>query len=352
MLFRSVTPDRFVPTAFDSRGNLMGAVFADRIYRGRVWYTKLEQHGFEDGRYHVTNKAYVSDHEAQLGQEISLDMVPEWAEMEPDSWVDGITKPLFSYFRIPQANQVDAASPLGVSVFSRAVELIREADRQYSRILWEYEGSELAVDASVDLFKVAKDGKAVLPKGKERLFRAVDVDLGVDGSVQKGMQVFSPEIRDSSLYNGLEHLFRRIEYNCGLSYGTLSRIEETAKTATEIRASKQRLYATVTDIQKSLEAALRGLVEAMDALCKDDEVTPAGKWELSAKWDDSIVVDSDTERLRDKEDVRDGIMQAWEFRAKWYGEDEQTAKAMVGAEKSDDEYMGFGESSNKFGGGG
>lgn len=336
-----VTPDYFIPTAFDSRGNMTGAVFAERIYRGRLWYTKLERHGFENGGYRVINKAYVSDQKAQLGREITLDEVPEWEGLEPEIWFDGLKDPLFSYFRIPQANQVDPASPLGVSVFSRAVDLIREADRQYSRILWEYEGSELAVDASIDLFMPGKDGKPVLPKGRERLFRALDVDLGVDGSVQKGLQVFSPAIRDGSLYNGLEQLFRRIEYSCGMSYGALSKVEDTAKTATEIRASKQRLYATVTDIQKSLESALEGLASCIDALCSLHKLAPAGRWEMSAKWDDSIVVDSDTERMRDKEDVRDGIMQAWEFRAKWYGEDEATAKAAVGAQRTDDAYMGF-----------
>ncbi|MFA6930305.1 MAG: phage portal protein [Lentisphaeria bacterium] len=337
-----VSPDSFLPTAFNSRGNITGAVFSDRIYRGQLWYTKLERHGFDGGKYHVTNRAYVSDQKSQLGREIALDAVPEWADLEPESWIDGLNRPLFSYFRIPNANQIDNSSPLGVSVFSRAADLIKEADKQYSRILWEYEGSELAVDASMDLFQRAKDGKLIFPKGKDRLFRALDTDMGVDGGVQKSLQTFSPAIRDESLYNGLEQLLRRIEYNCGMSYGTLSKIEDTDKTATEIRSSKQRLYATVTDIQKSLEAALTDLAECMDLLCTLYSLSPSGSWELSAKWDDSIVVDSDTERLRDKEDVRDGIMQPWEFRAKWYGEDEATAKAMVGAQRTDDEYMGFG----------
>ena len=32
----------------------------------------------------------------------------------------------------------------------------------------------------------------------------------------------------------------------------------------------------------------------------------------------------------DKEDVAAGIMQHWEYRVKWYGEDEEKAKEMVG----------------------
>ena len=336
-----VLPANFVPTSFDSRGNMTGAVFADRIYRGQEWYTRLESHGFDGEIYRITNKAYKSDSESQLGREISLQQVQEWADIEPEVTVENLSSPLFSYFRIPLANQVDAASPLGVSVYSRAVDLIKEADAQYSRILWEYEGAELAVDASADLFRRDKDGKPVLPKGRERLFRALDLDTLNTNGMSGAMQTFSPDIRDSSLFNGLDQLLKQIESRCGLSYGTISKMEETAKTATEIRASRQRLHATVTDIQKSLEDALRHLVECMDVLAVTYRLNTAGKWELTAKWDDSIVTDADTERMKDKEDVRDGIMQKWEYRMKWYGEDEETAKKAVSGSKTDAEWMGF-----------
>ena len=47
--------------------------------------------------------------------------------------------------------------------------------------------------------------------------------------------------------------------------------------------------------------------------------------------------------MHDKEDVRDGIMQKWEYRVKWYGEDEAKAKKMVDVDMSDDALMGFGD---------
>src|SRR5699024_1784287 len=131
---------------------------------------------------------------------------------------------------------------LGVSIYSRAENLIKEADRQYSSILWEYEATEAAIDVSLDMLVNAEE----LPKGKERLFRKLDTE---DENFYK---VFSPNIRDESLYNGLNQLLRKIEFNVGLAYGTLSDVEEVAKTATEIASSKQRSYATIVDIQKSL----------------------------------------------------------------------------------------------------
>ncbi len=64
-------------------------------------------------------------------------------------------------------------------------------------------------------------------------------------------------------------------------------------------------------------------------------------------FDQSPLIDENAERLRDLQEVKDGLMAAWEYRVKWYGETEETAKAMIkeisGSEDSysDDELMSF-----------
>ena len=149
-----VHADRFIPTAYNSRGEVTGAVFVERVKKGRAWYTKLERHQLTDAGYTVQNKAFISYQEGELGVPAALTSVDEWADLE-ESFVlgyqngDTLERPLFVYFKMPFANHIDAESPLGVSVCARAAGLMEQADRQYSRILWEFEGAELAVDASV-----------------------------------------------------------------------------------------------------------------------------------------------------------------------------------------------------------
>ena len=53
--------------------------------------------------------------------------------------------------------------------------LIEEADKQFQRLMWEFEGGELAIDASTDAFKT-KGGIPELPTGKERLYRINKLD--------------------------------------------------------------------------------------------------------------------------------------------------------------------------------
>lgn len=47
---------------------------------------------------------------------------------------------------------------------------------------------------------------------------------------------------------------------------------------------------------------------------------------MTIQFEDSYIIDKESERERDRQDVRDGFMQKWEYRMKWFGEDEETAK--------------------------
>jgi len=319
-----VQADMFYPLSFDSSKRLTGAIFSERITRSGRIYTRLEAHRFlEDGTYLITNQAHMSKSDSALGAQIELTDVPEWADIDPEVSVSGLERPLFAYFRQPSANNIDCDSPMGISVFARAADLIREADRQYSRFLWEFEGGELAIDAAADVVRATPDGQLSLPKGKERLFRKLDTG---DPDFYKE---FAPALRDTSLLNGLNAILRRIEFNCALAYGTLSDVQSTDKTAEEIRASKQRSYSSVSDTQKALEAALRDLVYAMDVLATAYNLAPAGIIDFRFEWDDSIVADRPTEfaermQLQTAGRLRPEINIAW-----YFGVDEAEALGMM-----------------------
>ena len=334
-----VQADYFYPIKYGSDGTITAAAFVEQKNVGEIVYTRLEYHDFDGNTDHISNKAYRSKSKDSLGIEVPLTEVEEWQSLQPQADVCNIDKPMFAYFKVPIANNVDTYSPLGSSVFARTVELIKEADKQYSRSLWEFESAERAVDVDITAIKKDAQGKDLIPQGKERLFRKLDADE----NGKTFYEVYSPDIRDEEHKRGLNNLLRLIEFNCGLSYGTLSDAEESAKTATEIKQSKQRSYATVTDIQKSLQNALEHVIYIMDVYITLYGLAPKGDYETSFKWDDSIVVDAEAERARDLQEIRDGIMSKVEYRMKWYGEDEEAARKAIQEAKgeSDDEILGF-----------
>lgn len=329
IVVEAVKADSFFPVAFNGRKQITDCVFAEYKVDGKKTYTRLERHALNDGTYYITNKAYVNesgDTDIQtLGREIPLEDVDEWADLEPELQIANIDQCLFGYFKVPFANTIDQGSPLGVSVYSRAIENIREADRQWSRILWEYEGSELAIHASVDCFGKDKSGDWILPEGKERLYRTFEHD----GTRNRAIEVFSPAIRDTSMFNGLNNILKRIEFDCGLAYGTLSDPQNVDKTAEEIKTSKQRSWQMISDIQKSLETALKELLYAMVKLGQIHTLPVSDGYEVSFNWDDSIIVDKEKELLSMQADVASGIIRPELYIAKKYGVTEQEALKMM-----------------------
>lgn len=320
-----VPADRFYPIAFDTKGRMTSVVFVERLVKGKAYYTRLEIHERRGNNYFIKNKFYRSTVKSIIGNEISAKTVPEWSSLETELQIQNIKGMLFGFYKPALANTVDPESPLGVSVYARAVDLIKEADEQYSRLLWEYEGGELAIDASVDLF-MKKGDRLQLPKGKERLFRTMDLDTN-DGAT--GLNAWVPQLRDESFVNGLNELLCRIEDTCGLARGTFSDLQSEAKTATEIKVLRQRSYATIADNQKALQAALEQLIYAMDVWITLGSMAPAGKYEISFEWDDSIIVDTQSEQLIRMQEVSAGLLKP-EYYLMWrYGVTEEQAREML-----------------------
>ncbi len=322
---------RFLPIGFNSQREVTDAAFAEPPRRGKKFYTRVERHTLTDSGYRITNTAYRSYNENDVGTKCALSEVDEWADIEPEvtlGYKDGSApeKVLFAYFRIPWGNHIDPTSPLGVSVFSRAEGLIKQADLQYGRVLWEYEGGELAVHASEYALKKDEDGRLNMPKREERLFRG----LGISAKDGEGFySVFSPAFRDTALFNGLNQLLRRIEFNCGLSYGTLSDPQNVDKTAEEIKSSKQRSYSAICSIQEALQAALEHLLWAMDFYATLYRLAPVGEYEATFTWGDGVLEDTDAEFVRRKQLVDSGYLKPEVLLAWYFGTSEEEARKLL-----------------------
>ena len=340
--FDFVQADMFYPLSFDNNGKITEAAFLQQKVDNDKIYTRLEHHKLTGRSVTVRNYAFVRANgdgrpviaptrTEDLGKPCSLSEVAEWANFEEEVTIDNVNKPLFAYFKMPEANTIDTHSPLGVSGYARAVSLIKDADEQYSRLLWEYEGGEMAIDVDRYALKIEESTNTTrMPVKQERLFRKVDLNS------EETYNVFAPPLRDTSIINGLNTILTRIEDTVGLSRGTFSVQTNTeAMTATELKILKQRSYSTNADIQAALEEALRDSVYVMDVYCSLYNITPAGKYEISFEWDDSILVDIDTELERRMSLVNAGISSKLETRMWFFGETENQAKTAL--QKVEDE---------------
>lgn len=321
-----VPQSAFIPIEYDVNGRLIKVVFpevkriSDNDYRIRLEYHSLD---FQKGLT-ITNRAFRSSDGISIGKEIPLAEVGEWALLASETVYPQMLRPAFGYYVNPIDNTVDG-SHAGVSIFDCAKDLIRLADTQFGRLDWEFESGERAIHIDETALKPTKTVLGIkldTPKLKERLYKGLNIEGGQSGDFFKE---FSPALRQADFIAGLEEYKREIEFAVGLSYGDLSNPQTVDKTATEIKASKQRKYNTVTAIQKNLKPCLEDLCYA---LAFHNAITKQGT-ELIINFKDSILTDEETERKQDQQDVSLGAMPLWEYRMKWYGEDEATAKSMV-----------------------
>lgn len=358
--FDFIQADWFYPIAFDASGNITEAAFVEpKIDKEKVYY-RVEYHAMKNNRVTVINKAFVSNNQdavkgnldsADLGKEIPLAEVPEWKDLPAKVVIGPVSKPLFAYFKMPEANTIDVTSPLGVSGYSRAVNLIKDADIQYSRLLWEYEGGEMAIDIDRNALQTTVDKKGnahtEMNHLQKRLFRFVDISQTGDTYYP-----YAPSLRDANYNQGLNTILMRIEDAVGLSRGSLSDVSQEARTATEIKILKQRSFQTNADIQHATENCLKDAIYVMNVHCDLYNLTPPGDYDVSFEWDDSILVDVETELNKRITLMQNGICSKLEVRMWYFGETErqaQEALTKIDEEAQSDMEQGFVANQNNEG---
>jgi len=326
-----VAADSFVPVSFDGSGRMTAVVFVDQRQVGQDYYTRLEYHTLNGSEYTVQNLAYKSSTRDQLGMAIGLDRVQDWADLSPATTIANVRAPLFGYYRYPMANHIDPKSPLGVSCYARAADLIRDADEIYYTLVWEFESGRRAIYVDETAFEKDPDTGKLIVRDR-RLYRSAGM-IGGDIGEGKLFEEWSPAFREASIISGLDAVLKRIEFMCGLAYGSISDPQSVDKTATEIQASRQRSAATVVDNQKALRRSLDDLLYAIDVLTT---LTPSlaqaagrGAFEATYDFDDSLVVDRDAQRLQDRQDVTLGAMPLYRYLMNTRGLSEAEARAWI-----------------------
>ncbi len=307
----------FIPIEYDVNGRLTKVIFPEiKQISDREYLIRLEYHSLDAEKgLTITNRAFRSSSPDSLGKEIPLKSVPEWSFLTEGVTYPLMKRPAFGYYVNPIANSIDGSHG-GVSIFDSATELIRLADIQFGRLDWEFESAERAIhvdEAAICPVNTASVFQAFeVPKLKDRLFKG----LNISGGTQDFFKEFSPSLREENFIKGLEEYKRAIEFTVGLSYGDISNPQSIEKTATEIKAAKKRKYNTVSAIQNNLKTCLDDLVYAIAFF----NAMTQRRYEFICDFKDSILVDEETERQQDRNDVSMGIMRPEEYRAKWYGE--------------------------------
>lgn len=312
-----VKADRFFIMDFGVDDKPTDAVFVDvkKVDTSR-YYIRMERHSIKPGYLVITNRVFESSDRNSIGRIVPMDTVAEWAKLPEEVSYPGMTLMDFGYYRNPVINHIDDTN-CGVSIYDKAIDIIERADNQGARLDWEFGSGERALHVSSTILRKQPNGQNGVSKLNRRLYRG----LGMNED-ENFIKEYSPEFRDENIINGLEALYRQIEFIVGLAFGDLSNPQSIEKTAEEVKTSKLRKYNRVNAIQGKLKICLEDFATG---LAFHEGMLRSG-YEFTCNFKDSILTDEKTERQQDKDDVAMGVMSLVEYRMKWYGEDEETAK--------------------------
>lgn len=329
------SPDRFIVTD-QKNGDITGVVFInqDQDSAAKKWYTRLEYHRFmDDGVYAVSNRCYVGNSPSDMGKAIDIKRTP-WPELLEDAYITDLEKPLFGVFRTPQANNIDVDSPLGIAVFSDAIEELKDLDIAYSRNAKEILDSKRTV---------LLDSDKLLPTGGKVSntvtgFDKVKKDMKLpdyvkavygNGSADKPFyEEINPTLQTDTRMAGINALLGQIGYKCGFSNGYFVFNEKHGlSTATQVEADQQRTIQFIKDVRDKLESCLDGLIYALDKFADLYMLAPVGVYEVTYDFGD-ITYNEDEDRARWYSYVVAGKIPFWYFLMKFEGFSEEDAKAI------------------------
>lgn len=320
-----IKPGLFIPTNTDGNGNITGSIFVAQRQDLDRYFNRFEYHRFdENGLYRISNKVFESDSPDVIGRPTTFAAVPEWKDIQDEISIANLERPIFSYLKMPWANTIDSSSPLGCSIFSKALGSIHDIDITAKGLRHEIATADRKLFISDKALK-RDDNGVVVENPLPDLIQGLE--FGIDE--KNTYHEFNPEIRIEQYKSAMQTFLNIAGNQCGFSNGYFSFDEKTGVvTATQIEADQQRTISTVTDIQKSLKTALSGLAYALDAYATLYGLAPAGEYKEQYNLKD-LSVNVTEDRARGWQMATAGAIPKWKYLVDYEGYLEKDARAIV-----------------------
>lgn len=331
-----VLPDRFRIVGTES-GKVTGVVFIDRRFDASTdrWFTRLEYHHIEDGVYTISNRYFRGVSEKVEGQQVAMEVTP-WVNdaLADDATMEGADRLLFGIFRTPAANNKDANSPMGLPIFSSALEELKDLDVAYSRNAKEIVDSKRLLLLDAD--RVFPTGKTMPPPGKAREAHIQNAGLPdyvktLEGTGSMEKEIYheiNPTLQTEKRLTGINALLSEIGFKCGFSNGYFVFNEKTGMvTATQVESDDRRTLQMVNDVRKALKGCLENTVYALNWFADAYGLAPRGLYEIAYDFAD-LTLNEEEDKARWWGYVLQGKVPFWYYLTKFEGYTEEEAKKL------------------------
>lgn len=339
---------QFVPTAWDN-SRVTAGIFTNREAKDGYYYTTVEWHRLDGTTYRVTNDLYRNPIKATeepqniLGWWYPLNEI--YPLLSPDTTIYDVHNAFFQYIRPFGANYADDNSPLGMSIFSPAMNTLHGIDIMFDSLQREFVLGKKRIIAPARAMKMSAGVNGGRP---QRYFDADDEvweALATDNPEDLKIYDNSVDLRVDQHITGINGDLSILCAQIGFDPGTLS-FDATRglKTATEVISENSKTFGTVKAHENIVRDSLTQMVDAIFELAVHYGLTWEGKtiesliangYNVSVKFDDSIIEDKNAEINQGVALVGAGLMSKKKFMIDTLGytpEDADAELQQIGSE--------------------
>lgn len=307
-------------------GKITEAAFASEIMSGGEYGIYLQRHLLENGKYVIYNDFFTVGKKSLQPAALPDGVAPVFRT--------GLSVPLFAIVQPNITNRFPYNNGLGQSIFADALDSLKGVDLAFNNFNRDIKLGGKKVFMSKSLLEQDQFGKTITPDDvAQQLFTM----LGDEDSFDKTqlIQEHNPDLRTQENVDAIQAQLDYLSFKCGLGTKHYQFNAGSIVTATQYTGDKQELVQNASKHYITIQSFLKQIVESVLWIGREIMGLPVNPdADCVVNFEDSFVIDKESERQRDMQEVRDGIMNKWEYRAKWYGEDEETAKANLPQQES------------------
>lgn len=281
--------------------------------------TTIQIHGLDtDGNYKIRTLVYKkkdNDTTEDVGDLVSDDLFDTKSSL-----------PWFQILKPNIVNNLDLNSPLGVSIYANALDVLQGVDLAYDGFCEEMRLGQAKIFMNKQLTTYDELGEHLTFDVNEKGFYYLGEG---DTADRQPVTFYNPPLRTDSYFNGINNALNLLSSKVGFGENHYRFDQSGISTATQIISENSEMFRSLKKHEIILQEVLIGVCKALMYI-HNNFTNSVFKFDLEAnlevKFDDSIIEDKETMKMTDRQDVNMGVMSKVEYRMKWYNEDEETAK--------------------------
>lgn len=295
--------------------------FIEEVGKKKVYYTHITYHEFTGDLYIKLNELYKSSDETTLGKEI------DFTSMFPKIKTEEIIRtktPHFQVWKPNLANNLDMASPMGISIYANSIDRFKSLDVKYDSFYNEFilGKKRIIVDQSAMKGKIETDNEGNTRfvqyfDKNDKIYQGINID---SDKMKEPVKEIDMTLRYQEHIESINADLNWLSDNVGLGTDYYKFDGTTIKTATEVISENSKAFRTREHYLTIVNDCIYDLVQAVCEL----EGIKTNKTTITP--DDSIIEDKNAEQIRAQQEVTAGLRSKKSYLVNIKGMSEQEAE--------------------------